>query len=475
MIVPLWASDITDEFDEDVTVLLVEKINPTQWQLIDSLDQPFIIDLTCIGGVGVQDMQRLVQNPFLRGVMLAEITNLVSDLEVLSSAPQLELLVLPFAMHEALEKLSNFPALEVLDIAGYATSPETEGMFASLVRLTGLKRLAFFAGETVDDVMFQQIAALDKLESLTLKSAPLLSGNGLSVLKQLPCLTELILNCVDSEQLDAICEQLGELPTLRRLALINISGLTDHNLQQLSRLTGLEILTLDLAGPPENVTTEGIRYLSSLTSLKELELYSLCNLPDQAMEPLVNLFRLEKLTIDAAWRLTDVGVNTLTQIRSLELLDLAGIGRVTDEGLAALSQLPNLRSLLLQGSKLTDTGLENMVNSTRLERLVLLQCKKITGQGVKQLTYAKTLESLAILQCWRVRKNDIDELRTNMPYCRILWSGCPGSLFSLVFNVSFIGLTCGIIGLALYLFIKAICFVVVTITGLFAAGGWITT
>lgn len=443
VVVPMGVSndDAIDLHELDLALL----------KLLDSLDQPFIVDLTGTL-IPTEGVQTLVRNPFLRGVVLSWCFVSVEDLAILSSAPNLELLTLPHDSTGFSELLTSFPALESLDLLEVDWSLEKPDAFATLCGLTRLKRLAFNAKKVIDNAKFRQLASLDKLESLIVESGFLLTEEGLSVLKELPCLTDLKLDFGGTKHWDAICDLLCMLPALRRLALFGTWGLTNDNLRQLSRLACPEALALELAGrskkkyadpnDPGYVTADGIRYLSSLTSLKELSLLSCFRLTDQAVEPLANLFRLEKLDIDYGFRLTDTGMKSIARMKSLESLNLGAIPRVTDEGIAALSELPELESLAFASCSLTDEGIDHIVRLPRLKRLSFSKCRIITGTGVRRLASVDTLEELSVQRCRRVRQKDVDELRALMPHCRIHWEAGNSwqmELFVNLFIICFLG------------------------------------
>lgn len=219
------------------------------------------------------------------------------------------------------------------------------------------------------------LSSLTELEELFLGGAGV-EDEGLVVLTDLPSLRRLALRNVSSAGL----KRVSGLTSLRRLELYGTAFNENQHLQCLSHLTNLQ--SLDVTG--FNSTDETLAQLKSLRSLKRLRLSPL------AYAPLPGI--------------SEAGLVHLKAMPSLESVELYGAGRITDEGLGYLAGLPNLQTVIIPNMmcEFTDAGLARLSQLTRLEHLYL-RVRGITDWG---LLHLQRLPALKKLELWRESLTD---------------------------------------------------------------------
>jgi uncharacterized protein (TIGR02996 family) len=141
--------------------------------------------------------------------------------------------------------------------------------------------------------------------------------------------------------------------------------------------------------------------------------------PNSAFQHLRGLKRLAILNADDA-EITDDGVAALSTIKTLRELDLGNYcdeSEITDAGVQELAALTKLTHLNLARSRITDTGARALAALTELRELILLRTA-ITDAGVKHLA---TLKNLTLLNLYktRVTKTAAAKLRKALPGCEI--------------------------------------------------------
>src|SRR5690606_34301241 len=80
------------------------------------------------------------------------------------------------------------------------------------------------------------------------------------------------------------------------------------------------------------------------------------------------------------------GLKYLSNLTSLLNLELNDCSRVTNYGLRFIKNLKNLQTLTLDNcKKITNDGLKHISNCRHLKKLSLHKCDKITDHGLKKL------------------------------------------------------------------------------------------
>lgn len=260
-------------------------------------------------------------------------------------------------------------------------------------------------------------------------------------------------------------KHLRPLP-LRSLNLAFCEELTDQGLLTLSSLTTLK--SLELQNTP--ITDTGLLTLSCLTALRYLNMGG-CDITDQGLSVFRHFALLEHVTLQACSKITDKGLlhfstsvltilnlegcklisnlslkHVLGQLTTLQALNLNQCKLVTDEGVLALKNLQALRSLNLSECQVSDNGLKQLAIFSQLNTLTLSYCSLITSSGVIFLNALSRLERLyfsgtAIDDAGIALLSHVLPLKTlDISYCSLVSSACLTSLRSFP-QLQYLGLT----------------------------------
>ncbi len=216
---------------------------------------------------------------------------------------------------DPLKHLQDIDGLEELDIAGRLTD-------TSLNQLRGLRhirRLTLTWRRSVDDAQEQKP----------------ITGSGLAALQECPALRELTI-------------QAYELPTAA--------------LEQIEALSQLEKLTVIVGKSRAPL----VFHINKLPALRELELSDRwgdtegnSTLIVAGIEEMQNASRLERLHLSSN-NLTNSDVMGLSTLTSLRDLDLSGCSRVNDRAVPFLRKIASLRRLTLENTGMSDDGAEQI-------------------------------------------------------------------------------------------------------------------
>lgn len=170
------------------------------------------------------------------------------------------------------------------------------------------------------------------------------------------------------------------LPTLRRLNLRDLTGVTDASLEALADLPRLEALVLLGCG---RVTDKGVLHLTKLrATLRVLNLWGAHNVTDASMCVLADrMHDLEELNVRYCHRLTDKYVHTacrdLWKGRVLPIVLLVSVAPLLRSLSKVTSQLTNLRFLNLRYCpRITDATVEAF--STHMANLRVLNLSHVS-------------------------------------------------------------------------------------------------
>ncbi len=91
---------------------------------------------------------------------------------------------------------------------------------------------------------------------------------------------------------------------------------------------------------------------------------------DEGLVQLASISQLRRLTI-GGWDMaySDMGLQALEELEELEHLSLCQAPGVSDMGMKIVAQLPSLRSLDITYTKVTDVGLEHLLDAPQLEEV----------------------------------------------------------------------------------------------------------
>ena len=117
---------------------------------------------------------------------------------------------------------------------------------------------------------------------------------------------------------------------------------------------------------------------------------------------------------------TDEGLKHLSGLTNLEELDLSGT-RVTEKGIEALRNLKAMRRLNLLGVQATDASMDVLAGMEHLQ-VVNLYRTRVTNSGLARLQALKELTDVD-LRYSRVTSNGIEALRAALPNVKVQFVG----------------------------------------------------
>ncbi len=231
----------------------------------------------------------------------------------------------------ALSELDFLPAVELIG------SGDTEITVATLRALQGKSSLRTLSvsNAKISDAAAKVLGTLKTLENLQLRSQVEMSPQGCEEIFALTNLQELILS--DRLVNDLVLEKLARLPRLKTLTIRSVF-VTDEGIAALGQLVNLSKLHLYLGF---RVSEAGVRRLVEF-QLPEIELtYLSCT--DEKLKELRKFSGLKALRLIGAENVTDEGIPYLSELTELKELDLSD-AKLTMAGIKELKKaLSNCR------------------------------------------------------------------------------------------------------------------------------------
>lgn len=268
-----------------------------------------------------------------------------------------------------LAHLAKLTTLEELELGGARITDK------GLTHLAGLPRLRYLVlwGKGFSDAGLRRLKAIPHLETLSLGALEQVTDVGVACLSEIPQLRDVDLYR-GYKVTDRGMAYLKKLPHLRRLDLRH-AAVTDAGLMHLKEAMTLEYLML----PHSGITDKGFDCLAQLTQLRELHVprphyvdpaMDKGYYTDAGVKAISRLTSMEKLSL-AGYGVTDEGVRHLTGMVHLKELDFFGCGRLTDESLETIAGFRSLQTLRVKYARLAMTGLKPLNRLTSLENLTL--------------------------------------------------------------------------------------------------------
>lgn len=273
----------------------------------------------------------------------------------------------------------RLPQLEALNIS------KTKIITNSLMNLPQLKSLI------ADDMCISDDAILNLplLETLHMTGRKIINN---IILNRLPNLRELTIDIAriimywpeTFDKLETLImravnitdKELKCLPQLKTLTMNNCSGITDEGIKCLTQLETLNITVYH--NEKRDIIGTGFANLQQLKSLSVGEM----GMTDVGFKYLAPIKTLKTLKISGCENITDEGLEYLSH---LETLDISYSKNISGSGFKNFQQLKSLR---LYDTNVTDIGFEYL---TQLESLDYEKCVNITGIGLCHLRQLKTL------------------------------------------------------------------------------------
>ncbi|XP_022051942.2 uncharacterized protein si:ch73-173p19.1 [Acanthochromis polyacanthus] len=182
---------------------------------------------------------------------------------------------------------------------------------------------------------------------------------------------------------EASLEHLASHPALTSLSIGGIPVIDGNHALQI--VSGLKLTHLTLPGR-HSVTDSGLSFLSKLCLLSELDLTDYTQVTDQGVKQLSTMTSLKKLSLSNT-QVTNAGLPSLQGLQQLQELCLDRTA-VTSPGVAGLiTCLPNLQVLGLASTRVGDTVVRRgLIHCNQLVKLNLSRTR-ITDHGLKFLKH----------------------------------------------------------------------------------------
>jgi Leucine-rich repeat (LRR) protein len=288
-----------------------------------------------------------------------------------------------FSVEVGDECLAHMKKMTKLRTLGIGKEKLTDAGMAHVKNFAELRELRI-EGPKVTAAGLESLAALKKLETLTVLSCPAINGDGMAALKGLTNLQGLEL--VYCGQIDA--KATAHLKGLTKLKKLRFDGVQDEALEGIAGLKNLEDLQLFYT----SVGDPGLKHLGGLTGLRSLNLMK-TRVTDAGLKHLSGLTALQNLSLSDNKAITDAGLEHLAGLTGLEELGLSDC-KIGGAGVKHLAKLANLKRLWLNGNPLTDAGLAPLKNLKKLDSIYLTGTK-VTDDEV--LALKKALPKARIL------------------------------------------------------------------------------
>lgn len=295
-----------------------------------------------------QHIAKLKQEQNLETVFLTGGTATDQDLALLADAPMKGLVIdssnVSSVGFKALKEHATLKSVSLWSTS--SASSINDDALVAIGDIPLLQRLIIKKAPITDAglaKLISRLAEAGKIESLSLYSCPKISDQGF--------------------------QGVGQLKTLERLYLTGNMKVKSGMLESVSKLTGLQSLTLEHLQLDE----ADLAKLASLSNVKSLDL----------------------TRGDAEGALTNVGLKHVTSLKSLESLSVNDAA-IDDDGLSILSTLTDLRTLSLSGTKITDAGLATLVEQHSDLESLYLTGTDVTDAGMKHVGKLKKLRVLRV-------------------------------------------------------------------------------
>jgi Leucine-rich repeat (LRR) protein len=280
---------------------------------------------------------------------------------------------------DCLTHMTKMTRLRIVHLGG---DKLTDAGMAHVKNFTELREL-WMEGPKVTATGLGSLAALRKLEKLTVFSCTAFNGDGLAPLKEMTELKELdLVYCGETN-----AKGTAYLQGLAKLKKLRLSGVEDAALEPVGKLKALEELDLNYT----RVGDEGVKHLAGMTNLRSLILIK-TQVTDKGMNHLSTLTGLKRLSIGEN-KITDEGLQALAGMKALEDLSITDC-KITGSGFKHLSGLTNLKGIWAGGNPLTDVALPPLKDLKKLNFLSLTG-SKVTDEVV--LALKKDLPEARIL------------------------------------------------------------------------------
>jgi len=226
---------------------------------------------------------------------------------------------------------------------------------------------------------------------------------------------------IEPEVSDELFAKVTSLSSVKTLEIYYIKGLTRKGFAPIAKMTSLETLILLCEG----LNDDWLEPLASLTGLKSLILSGNRQLTAEGVKHLAGLTNLLELRLGDT-KIGDSGVESIAGLTSLERLELKRAD-VTDAGVAHLKGMTKLQELQLSGrgrnfdkidSGITDASAEVIGAMKQLE-ILDLGSTNLTDAGLTKLGELKHLKTLVLLSSIKITDEGVAKFKQMVPGCQV--------------------------------------------------------
>ena len=211
------------------------------------------------------------------------------------------------------------------------------------------------------------------------------------------------------------------LKRIRRLNLRSCWQVSDHGIGHLTGAssqpsTGAQLLEELCLQDCQKVTDEALKHISEgLPNIQRINLSFCLSVTDTGLKSLSRVPSLRDLNLRSCDNVSDIGIGFLggAAPSPLASLDVSFCDRVTDSSAAHLaSGISNLTSLSMSACHITDAGMARICKDlVHLEVLNIGQCSRITDRSVQTIAETmKSLRSIDLYGCTKITSAGIQHL-----------------------------------------------------------------
>ena len=273
-----------------------------------------------------------------------------------------------------------------------------------------IKELSLEGCRVNNDTFMHIFINLSKLEILNLKGRGmydmytcrnLVNGEGLEYISRLPNIVKL--NLYMSKISNSGLTFLINLKNLKSLSLEACWNITDEGILNISffsleelnvRNTKVTDLGFNIIANSFNnltkltanslITNQGLQYISKLSKLIKLKLYSCQKITNEGLFHIKKLINIERLNIGECYNINDDSLQIISNLPELKKLNIRSTN-ITNNGLEYLLTLLKLEILNLESTDIDDDGILSLVKLSNIKIIRLALCDKLTQIGRDRL------------------------------------------------------------------------------------------
>ncbi|XP_061179770.1 uncharacterized protein LOC133188390 [Saccostrea echinata] len=275
-----------------------------------------------------------------------------------------------------------------------------------------LQTLSLKSCPLITDAGLLELNTLKKLKHLNLSGCKQLTDKCLEIIKDMPCLVSLNLDGTGITE-PGFIGIIPSLPSCLQVLNLNRTTVTEKIFAHLKELENLKVLSIEhtkvcgLSGIDKlkklealdvsqtDIVTESLLCLGDGLTCLGISSTERVN-GDQALQYIQRL-ALRSLNLPSRLTTTDTGIQFISNMPLTEL-DLTNYINVGDEGMIHVGKIKTLKKLLLSNTKVTDIGMVHLKNLKELQilyldrTLVSNECSEVIKcfQGLVELSLSST-------------------------------------------------------------------------------------